>query len=68
MTHKNKIEIIKLQLQSERNKKKRKCQKKLGATNKNSLEDKEQDILDATVAWVMEDNLPINAMLKSTVV
>ena len=50
-----------MQLQSERNKKKRKFQKKLGATNKKSPEDKEQDILDAAVAWFVEENLPINA-------
>ena len=58
------MKFIKVQLQSERNKKKRKFQKKLGATNKNSPEDKEQDVLDATVAWVIEENLPINATAK----
>ena len=54
MTHKNKIEIIKVQLQSNRNEKKIKIQKKLGASNKNSPEYKEQYTLDATVAWVIE--------------
>ena len=34
LNHKNKIEIIKVQLQSERNKKRRKFLKKIGATNK----------------------------------
>ena len=53
-----------MQLQSERNKKKRKFQKKLGATNKKSPEDTEQDVLDATVDWVVEENLPINATAK----
>ena len=64
LTHKNHNESIKVQLQSERNKKKRKFQKKLGAKNKKSPEDKEQDILDAIVAWVIEENSPINATAK----
>ena len=64
MTHKNKIEIIKVHLQSERNKKKRKFQKKVGATNKKSPEDKEKEILDATVAWDIAENLPINDTAK----
>ena len=51
-------------LQSEGNKNKRICSEKLGATNKKSTEDKEQDILDATVAWVVKKNLPINATAK----
>ena len=63
LTHKNNTEIIKVQLQSERNKKKRKF-RKLGATNKKSPEDEEQDILYATVAWVIEENLQINATAK----
>ena len=65
MTHKNKIEIIKVQLQSEINKKKRTFQKNIGATNKKSPEDKEHEILDATVPWIIEDNLPINATAKT---
>ena len=54
LTHKNKIEIIKVQLQSNRNEKKIKIQKKLGASNKNSPKYKEQYTLDATMAWVIE--------------
>ena len=47
-------------------KKKRKFQKKVGATNKKSPEDNDQDILGATVAWVIEENLPINATVKNS--
>ena len=54
MTHKHEIESIKVQFQNERNRKKRKFINKLGSTKKKSLEHRDSDILDATMAWVVE--------------
>ena len=66
MTHKHEIESIKVQFQNERNRKKRKFTNKLGATKKKSPEHRERDILDATVAWVVEENLAINVTAKKS--